>query len=300
MILTSFANAQSHQDSLQYKKCIAEGDELYKVSKYHEAKTKYESSLKIFPGSAYPKAKINDCNQNIQAYQYAMATESKYKAAIKMADDYFVDNDILNAKNYYTQACAIKPSEMYPKSRIQECDIWIKNKLIDNQFSALLKAAFEKMNQSDYHGAKDAFQKALSLKPESSFCKDNILRCDAEMKRLHDIEVKRIHYIAKGDSCLLIKDTTNAKINYQLALNIKEECTIVARLSLLKKEFVCCSQAIPPFSQEYVCAVNKGEFYYKLKKYAEAITSYEEALEIMPGEKYPKDQIKTCKKLLKK
>lgn len=300
MILSSLANAQTNQDSIQYNKFIVEGDALYKVEKYHEAKTKYESSLKLSPRSAYPTAKIAECVRNIQAKEYAIATESKYKAAIKAADQAFVNLDINAAKNYYTQACAIKPTEVYPKSRIAECDVWLKDKMVEAQYQKMLQAAFEKLNQYDYRGAKDLLNKAQGLKPQSSFCKDNILLIDNELKRQHEIEVKRIQYIAKADSCLLIKDTNNAKINYQLALDIKEECSVVSRLSLLQKEFVCCGEAIPPFSQEYVCTLNKGEFYYKLKKYTEAITYYEEALKIMPNEQYPKYQIKICKKLAKK
>lgn len=102
------------------------------------------------------------------------ANNASYHLAIKRADQYLEKEDYAAAKTKYQEASAIRPTEKYPKDKINTI-----NKIIADQekFRALKIEAETLFAQKNYKLALEKFNKALELQPEDPTIKKRITEC---------------------------------------------------------------------------------------------------------------------------
>src|SRR5690606_13525669 len=97
------------------------GDMLRDQKKYKEALAKYEEALKK-KNEQYAKDQISDMEDIIEKLEKETANEEKYKAAISSADGFMKQKSYRAAKDQYLAAQKLKPSEAYPKQKLEELD----------------------------------------------------------------------------------------------------------------------------------------------------------------------------------
>jgi tetratricopeptide (TPR) repeat protein len=109
---------------LQYNTAISQADQLLTLDKLSEAKTAYQSALRIKPGELYPTnqvAKIDGQLALLEKEKQQKATlELKYNSFISDGDKAFDNRDYANAKSAYSQALNLKPTEKYPQDRLNK------------------------------------------------------------------------------------------------------------------------------------------------------------------------------------
>jgi N-acetylmuramoyl-L-alanine amidase len=111
-----------------YKTLIKQADEKLKERKLQEAKSIYQEALKIKSNDIYCKEKLIEIEKldmeilkSEKEKQLATEEQSKlYQKQIKEADDLFIQQKYVLAKQKYQDALITKPGERYPKIKIND------------------------------------------------------------------------------------------------------------------------------------------------------------------------------------
>ncbi len=72
---------------------IAEADKRLAEKSYSDAKTGYQSAMKIKPDQQYPKDKITEIDNALAELAQQKALDDQYNAAIAKADKSFTDQN---------------------------------------------------------------------------------------------------------------------------------------------------------------------------------------------------------------
>lgn len=261
------ANAADKERNDKYNKIIAEADNEFKTTNYENAKIKYYEASAIKKDEQYPKDKINEITKLLAEIEKKkeedkLAAESErkkkeyYDALIAQADAGFVEKKYEEAKDKYKQALIIIPNGDHPTVRIKEIDM-ILEKLAADKENALMA---EKEKEEKY--------KAL---------------------------------IAQADNSFSAKDYENAKSTYKSALSIKpnegypkdkilEIDIILADLAKKQEEITLTNNALQQKQERYNKLIKQADESFASKSYKESLSLYNEAMNLMPSESYPKER----------
>lgn len=221
----------------------------------------FEESLDLFkkardlkPNETYPQNKIdqirdilNNSEQSLAAQQAII--ESKYMESITLADMALIEQDYVDAKEYFKNAKKLKPNESYPQRKLDEIDALLAKEneseeiKLQQEREAKNEAAYQTaiakadklFSEKNYNEAENEYKLALGLKPSENYPKEQILRIAQiredlaaakaleakEKENKASQEAKYKEYIALGDEALEGESYVKAKGNYQSALSIK-------------------------------------------------------------------------------
>ncbi len=176
-----------------YDHTLAGADKLYNTGNYEVAMVQYKKALEIFPGKQYPKNQIIMINDILDMDK---TTLEAYEKAIALADQYSDQKEYDNAKVEYMNALDIKPDEQYPKDRISEINAILneitRQQAINENYNKAITNADQFFNESNYEKAKEAYEAALTLKPNESYPKRRI--SEATVFILSAMEAKKKEY----------------------------------------------------------------------------------------------------------
>ncbi len=120
---TRLADEQKAKE-FKYDEAISLADRLYGQNKLGEAKTQYERALSFKSDETYPTGQLVKINSKLaqieKTKQEKAAFEQRYKTAIAAADIAYDKRDYQSAKSGYMQALNMKPSETYPRQRLNK------------------------------------------------------------------------------------------------------------------------------------------------------------------------------------
>ena len=328
------AEAQAKIDA-EYNAIIAEADGLFESEEFENAKAKYTAAIAV-KDEQYPKDKIAEADVKLaelagaEAAEAAAAaqakTDAEYDALIAAADGLFESNDFENAKEKYTAAIAVK-DEQYPKDKIAEADVKIAELAgaeaakaeaeaqakIDAQYDALIADADASFEQKEFKPAKTSYEAAIALKNEQ-YPKDQINKIAAALEALANAEAaaaqeakKTQDYLAaleKGDQSLASNDLENALKAFQNAKTIKPEeaypsqkITEIDALIAERESANAAKQA--ELNKQYDSFMQEGQIARDAKDFEKAISNYQQAQNILPGEELPSLKIKEIMDLKK-
>ena len=328
------AEAQAKIDA-EYDGIIAEADGLFESEEFENAKAKYTAAIAV-KDEQYPKDKIAEADVKLaelagaEAAEAAAAaqakTDAEYDALIAAADGLFESNDFENAKEKYTAAIAVK-DEQYPKDKIAEADVKIAELAgaeaakaeaeaqakIDAQYDALIADADASFEQKEFKPAKTSYEAAIALKNEQ-YPKDQINKIAAALEALANAEAaaaqeakKTQDYLAaleKGDQSLASNDLENALKAFQNAKTIKPEeaypsqkITEIDALIAERESANAAKQA--ELNKQYDSFMQEGQIARDAKDFEKAISNYQQAQNILPGEELPSLKIKEIMDLKK-
>jgi hypothetical protein len=192
------------------------------------------------------------------------------------------DVDDFDYDKVYTasiQACIDKLRQLEAEARA-------KQKLYD----AAIEAADKLFAQSNWQGAKDKYNEALTYLPNEQYPKDQIAKCDEKLGASAKLDADYKTAIAEGDRLFTAGDYAGAKAQYQKASALK-----VAE-QYPKDRIVLCDQKIAEAGKQkqYDEAIAAADAKFKASDWAGAKAKYQEASGIKTTEQYPKDQIVKC------
>lgn len=269
------ANAADKEKNEKYNNFILAADNDFKSTNYESAKTKYYQASAIKKDEQYPKDKLNEITKLLadlakknEDNKLGLEAEKKkkeyYNAVIAQAEGELIVKKYDEAKSKFTEASNILPDEKYPKTKIQEID------------DILAKLNSEKNNSLLAEKEKNDKYNAL---------------------------------IAQADNSLSAKDYINAKTSYKSALSFKpnegypkdkisEIDLILSDLAKNQAELLLTNNALKQKLDRYNSLLKKGDELFSKKVYKEALNSYNEAINIMPTEQYPKEKVNAINLLL--
>ncbi len=301
----------------QYNKLVQNADGLYASKDLPGAKQAYQQALATKPGDSYAQSRITAIDNALAAEQAARikATEDGYKAAIGAANTAISQQSYEQAKEFLQKAISIKPGDAYATGKVTEVDRLIQEKqkrleqekLITAQYGEAIASADKFFNARDYSNAKSSYSRALQIKPGDAYASqkiasiDNLLAAEAAQKQ-KEIEESYKSAMDKGTNFLIAKNYPSAKEAFSQALTIKPgDGSARQKLSetelLLKQEQdrLAAEQAK---KQKYDEVIRAADQFFAQKNYANAKTSYEQAIGLIPAEAYPRQRLEETMKAI--
>ena len=238
----------------KYKLVTQRAEEALTNDQFEDALNLFKEARSLKPNETYPPNKIDQLidilnnSEQSRAAQRAII-ESKYMESITLADIAMIEEDYVDAKEYFKNAKRLKPNETYPQKKLDEINSILAQE--DEGEEIKLQREREAKNEEAYQTAiatadkffvakkynesENEYGLALGLKPSEEYPKAQVERikkireelaaakilAEKDKDNAADQEAKYKQYIASGDEAFKSESYRSAKSNYQNALGIK-------------------------------------------------------------------------------
>lgn len=308
----------------RYDAAVAIADKQFADKDYVQAKESYLKAIDIIPNKSYPNNQV----KLIERKQFEQAEQEKtdkFNGLVSLADKAFSAKSYNSAKDYYTQALAVKPDEAYPKKQIdiindpgelerigKRDEFKLYNQLVDEGDKAF--------KAGKYQEAKTSYRKALDIKPEVPYLvykmsqiEDAIaaeaaadkVRKQAEEQKIIDDKFNAI--VANASAAYDKGDMAGAKKLYTDALEVKPgDAGVKERITGIDKKIAqaeeeaaalkLAKQKEQELNERYAALVQKADKAYNAKQYADAKAGYDSAVLLKPDDKYTRGRLEQIEK----
>jgi tetratricopeptide (TPR) repeat protein len=303
------AAAQAEREA-RFSVLVKEGDELVAATDYGTAIDKYEEALNILPEREDVKEKLSNAESAMLAQQESEALQQAYLDAIDQANSEFDRENWESALSSYKEALEIKPSETYPKERIEEVELKLealaeadrleREAELRKEFDELIEAGDKQFNKSKFEKALVEYEAALALMPDNEVAQQKVKVAQEALGELEADLAAVENYkslIDEADDLFKSEDYEMSKMKYADAAEVmpNEEYpkNRIVEIDLLLEKQRLRQQALEQeeLDQQYREAVQKGDDAFSSNDFDLARTAYESAIELKPEETYPKGQL---------
>ncbi len=170
------------QGENSYLKNIQTGDANYAKSLWIVAVFYYQEALKFKAGDKLAIGKIDDCKKMIEG-NISAEKMLLYTTSVKRADEDLQAKNYSSARFYYGQASGILPWESYPKGQLILVEKLISSSDVNGteaQYLEAVKKAEEAVVSKNFAIARFYFQKAITLKPNEEYPKQQLKRLSSQ------------------------------------------------------------------------------------------------------------------------
>ncbi len=279
-----------------YEELIKKADKEFDVKSYVNSRKNYEKALKIKPKENYPQIRIDLIDRllaDLEKREKQKEQNDAYYTFVDKADILFEEKNYPQARSYYVKAIEIKPEQQYPKDKIKLIDqIFAQREAEQRKYDNAVALADRYFKEEKYEYAQKEYEKALEIRKDEEYPKQQISRIRRLLAELQNKEEKESNYnaaIAKADAFFQEKNWFDARDAYVKASDILPDKKypqeqIKAIDKILKSEHKELAQ--------YTEAIKKADDFFNQEKWIDAQKHYERALKIKSEEVYPKEQIK--------
>lgn len=310
------------QAEKDYLLAMKDAENAFNDGDYLLAKENYLAAASMKPDAKDPQTKLKQIESKIQE---TLGKEEQYMSLLANADQLFNQQKFSEAQLQYEQASTIKPSEQYPKDRIEESKQKAKELKAKQEAEALLAEKDRKYNEEiskadreltaeNFANAKTYYQNALGFKPDEQYPKEQIAQAELKIQELREkekeaeemaiINEKYDAQIARADAAFNSDNFENAAKAYRAAAELKPEETYPkTQLDIIaakQKELAAAElevERLEKQNREYQQFIAEADRSFDKGEYAEAKTNYEQALTIKTDD-YPSGRIDEIEKLL--
>jgi tetratricopeptide (TPR) repeat protein len=291
--VTTGTSASSDQDA--YTLAVADGDRLFGLQNYEEAKLAYLKAAHINPDEQYPRDRMTEIEDLLYA---AGSTDAAYNRVVSAGDRMFEDKDYEKAQVRYNEALQIKPGSMYPLERLKEID----QKLFERELE-VQKSYNESISQADALYAKGelsqariAYQQSLKFKPEEGYPRQQINIIDLQSDEVDKLKTDYMRIVGEADQLFTSKEYQKAKEKYIEASAIfPDEIHPKNRIESINVIF---RGDYAKFQKEYDKTIADADKFLAAGVYDQALNAYRKASSLMPDEYYPPQMIDRIMKIL--
>lgn len=317
------AEAELKAKEEAYKAAIDAGDDLFKSKDFEQAKAKYEAALTHKPDEQYPKDKIVACDESIaEAKEEAdrlANLENEYTQTLQDAEDAVAEKDYETALVNFQLASEMKPKEKYPKEKMKEVQDLLLNaqaeaealKKQEEEYRKIIATADEAFKSEDYEKAVNSYKKALDVKGDEQYPKDQIAKGEkiladalAEQEAAEKLEADYQAAIKEGDKAVSSEEWETALTAYQKATELKPDEQYpkdqIAAANTALADLQAEKDRLAQLDADYEAAIKEADGLFDGKDYQSAIASYEKAAALKGDEQYPKERIKSANEFIGK
>lgn len=223
-------------------------------------------------------------------YAIAQDKATTYQSLISSGDKEYAKKEYIKAKTYYQEALRLKPNDASAKSKLDNTLLRIReeNKK-EEQFFEYIDNADALYNAGELEKALAEYNKAIKIRPKDEYANNKKEEINATLKAEKEKMDSFNEMVAVGDRLLKSERLAEAVMQYESALKIyPNNKNVQAKLQDAKNK----KEAYDSKTSEFEQLKSKGEEFTLRKKYAEAISYYEQALQIFPEETELSDKIK--------
>ncbi len=302
--------AKRAQMENEYDAALAEGDNYYKLKDYEAAKVAYSKAASIKPDEYYPKQRLEKINTLLAAQEDRdqKALEQSYNDAIAAGENFINIKQYEQARQEFNKALGYKPDDEYAKNKLTEIGRLMEiqkqslaeEKTRDEQYQTAITRADGFFQMKEFDVAKTAYQDALGIKPGEQYPRAQIQEIDRllairEAEKEREIEAGYKSAILSGNRLFSSNQYALAKSEFEKALNYRPGDTYassriseIERIMSQQEQRAAAEQAR---KKQYDELISRADGLKNLKEYTDAKAEYNRALQIMPEETYPQQQI---------
>jgi tetratricopeptide (TPR) repeat protein len=300
----------------EFANFVQEGDNSFSTKNYNDAIGFYQQALKIKKGDAEVEAKIEDARNEMKNMQQAKQVDEQYTEAIRKADKAFNNEDYNDAIGLYQQSLTLKKDEDYPKNKLTEIDAILakmaaddaanKQKAIDDEFNALVSEGDEFVRKEDYNMGINAYENALDVKPGNEPVLAKIKDARAKQKeKIASLALDDQYATLINDADKLFRSQSweSSKNKYNEAYQVKNEQYPLDKIAEIDLNLAALAEEARNNAEtEKLNKFNKlekeGDNAITLAEYSNAISKYDEALQIISDNQRVIDKKDNASKLL--
>ncbi|MCF6342374.1 MAG: hypothetical protein L3J31_06170 [Bacteroidales bacterium] len=276
---------------------------LFKENKLTESKSAYENALELKPHDPQPKIQIARIDSIVEA-RIVQQHIDKTSALLLIRGD-----SLLQIKQYdkailsYEEALNVKPRNAIAAKKLSETKITKQNyeKAIAKQksFEEAIAKGDTYLKENSYELAKTEYEKAIGLKNNEPYPKQQLVEIASLLKKLALEQRKRFDgALVKGDNFYEQGNFQEAVLQYKIAESIKPAETYP------KQRIAECNsilaERLKELKVQYDIAIADADKLYATKIYDKAIKAYQNAEIIKPDEVYPRKQITKITNLIER
>ena len=263
-----------------YNNLIKGADRLFFSDEYVEAREQYREANYLFPKEKYPLDQITMINE-------ILGLRDKYVKAVTRADQLLQNKDYEGAMLEFRNASGFNPDEAYPKEKIREIEsLMAKNekrqKDLEDQRRKELADEEIAMTEKEYQEALAAYQKEkiFEIKADS-----------AELAAETAMENQYLDAISSADIALGAKEYQKALADFQAAKKLKPG-EVYAEKKITEINIILGDLAVKEaLDKQYSDAISVADNALAAKEYQKALSAYQSALSLKPGEAYAQGKI---------
>jgi hypothetical protein len=301
----------------KYKERVAAGDQAFSAKNYEEAKGYYLLALGLKTNDPYAKIRLEETQKRIAETERTIKsreTEEAYQKKIIAAKRAFDAKSYGEAKEAYTDALELKPTDLFARNQITAIDKIakeleakrIQDKERDDRettFNDAVAIANEAFTNGSYEEAKREYKRAIAIKSDAALTeqikKIDKLLADSAAKIASEkaaIEKQKLNselykkYIVKADQAFELKKFAEATLNYKQALNYRDEQYPVERMAQIKKLETEIAEA-NELKIKYSAAIEKGKAAMTANDFNKAKKAFEEAVTYQTADPFATSQL---------
>lgn len=247
----------------KYNEFITLADRNFKNESYQDAKRPYEQAAELKPDEKYPKDQLKEIERILEelarkAEQDSIASDAnaeqdrinrEYQAFIDTGNELFSSDDLETAKDKFIAASGVKPSERYPKNKVEEIDRLIKQReeqsiadakaseqnaelaKRDREYQQLIDEGNELFDGNKLPDARSAYERASEVKPSEKYPKSRITVIDGMLA-----DLARKEKLNEQDEANRLENERLAAERERLAQDQRKEEERLAQLEREKDE----------------------------------------------------------------
>ena len=298
------ADLKDKQENEIYYNLIAEADNLRDQDKLEQAVTKYQEAL-TKKEEQYPKDQIVALNKRIEDLKKEAENQAKYDSAILKGDAFLAQNSLRAAKDKFSEAQSLKPSENYPIEKLKEIEDKLKaqedieaNK---KKYDEALAAADSFFGAEKFEEAKAKYEEALSFESSSTYAKDQIGLCEDKLNELaaaNELSEQIDLLIEEGNAFVSSENWEEAKNKFNEVLTLDSvnqdaiQKLVFIEAEILKAKELAEQNALElKMKESYDAAITAADNAFNTANWDEASAKYREALIIDDTQSYPSDRL---------
>ncbi len=279
----------------EYLEVINAADDYLNKNDYQNAKIEYQFALSLIPEKSYPKTKLRELKQLIDAESVKIGL---YQKTLATADSLYINKNYKPARDYYQQANDIYVEKEYPKNQMILIDAILNpiaeyNKIIDDADNFYMVR--------DYQNAKNYYESASNIKPEDTYPKEMLNKVLAAIATKATTDQEDYEQaIQLGNEYFNNNEFTEARQQFEFALRIKPE-EEYSRLKIEELDIKIRSiQENLRIDSTFNAAIQKADLLLSANDLDQAKENYQLALSIKADEFYPTQKLKEIQNRIRK
>ncbi|MDZ4750356.1 MAG: hypothetical protein SGI87_01990 [Flavobacteriales bacterium] len=303
----------------EFDDLMLKGGQKMIEKKYQEAMDKFGAAKRIFPDNKDAIAKYDEAKRLFDEEQSGKELEARYKKYCDDGDKAIASKNWQQAKNQFTEALNLKPTERLPKDRLADIDKALALEANRADYDRVMADADAKFNNKDYAVCIKKYQEASKLMPAESRPRDRIAEAQAALDAMLSDEANRQKMEQRYKDLLSIGERNTKDKEYRQAITNFEEASalkpdeqlpkdkitelekLLADMAAKQKELDALASDNSEkerIQKEFDARIKQGNTLFGASDLEKAKAEFVAALDLKPSEKYPKAKITEIDQML--
>ena len=267
----------------KYNLAVSEARQALNASDLPKAKERLEYALTLKPNEKWATEKLTEINKTLTEQA---ELQRQFDELIGKGDRFFTSKNYAAAKTEYETALKLMPTSVLAKEKISATKTKIQE--IETEYKKQIASADALYRQNELTEAKTAYQAALQLKPDQPYPKQKIEQIDNIIYEEAALTAELETVVQAADQAFDNKNYTLATKKYNEALDIlSSHAHSKERLQEIRR-LIGENEAK---QLAYNGLIEKANAHFDGKRYVEAKNEYQNALNVLPNESFPKERI---------